>query len=91
MIDKLTVVVSGRVQGVGFRFALRNEAVQRGICGWARNLPDGKVEACFEGDKSQLDQMAAWCATGPRWAYVASVDCQWSCGEPCYDSFEIIG
>ena len=71
---RVRVRVSGDVQGVGFRWSTREEAVGRGLCGWVRNLPDGRVEAAFEGPPGDVDAMVAWCRTGPRWATVSGVE-----------------
>ena len=67
MADKarVHVVIEGRVQGVFFRASTRDEARARGLTGWARNLPDGRVEALFEGDKRVVENMLAWCRKGP--------------------------
>ncbi len=50
------VVVSGRVQGVGFRWSCRRMAETLGVAGWCRNVPDGRVEACFEGADDAVRQ-----------------------------------
>jgi acylphosphatase len=67
------VLVSGRVQGVGFRVACAREAGAAGLAGRVRNLPDGRVEAVFEGPASQVDALVAWCRRGPRGAVVRDV------------------
>lgn len=66
--------MSGRVQGVGFRYSCARAAVAAGVAGWVRNLPDGTVEAAFEGEEHAVDAMTDWMRSGPRWAHVASVD-----------------
>jgi acylphosphatase len=66
--------VSGRVQGVGYRWYTREEAMRRGLAGWVRNLPDGRVEAVFEGPAPRVASMLAWCRTGPRMAAVDGVE-----------------
>ena len=71
---RVRVVVSGDVQGVGFRWSTREEAAVRGLRGWVRNLADGRVEAVFEGSPGDVDAMVAWCRTGPRWATVSRVE-----------------
>ena len=91
MTDSLHVVISGRVQGVGFRYSARAEALRLGLCGWVRNRADGCVEAFFEGPKERLEQMLSWCGTGPSWASVAGVESRWSSGEAHHDCFEIRG
>lgn len=66
-------VVSGRVQGVGFRFFVKEAAGQEGLQGWVRNLPDGQVEACIEGDADALDRLEGKLQRGPASARVARV------------------
>ena len=68
------VLISGRVQGVGFRWSCRRMAEAEGLAGWCRNLPDGRVEACFEGDRAAVERAVAWCRAGPSSAIVTSVD-----------------
>jgi len=67
-------VISGRVQGVGFRYACVSEARAIGAAGWVRNLADGRVEAHVEGDESQIAQLLAWLQDGPPFAEVESVE-----------------
>ena len=74
---RVHVVIEGRVQGVFFRAATRDEARARGLKGWVRNLPDGRVEALFEGDQRLLEEMLAWCRQGPRYSYVDHVEADW--------------
>jgi acylphosphatase len=68
------VVVSGRVQGVFFRDSCRARAQKAGLSGWVRNVDDGTVEACFEGDAEAVDELVAWCRSGPDSAHVRDVD-----------------
>jgi acylphosphatase len=65
--------VRGEVQGVGFRWAAREEAVRLGLVGTIRNLRDGAVEAQAQGEPDAVDAFAAWLARGPRWAQVSEV------------------
>ena len=75
MIIRRRVLVSGRVQGVGFRQVTLQEAQsQRTISGFVRNISDGRVEAVFEGEESEVLQMVAWCARGPRLAEVTRLE-----------------
>lgn len=67
------VFVSGRVQGVGFRYHTTFEARKRGVGGWVQNLPDGRVEAVFEGSKEVVETMIHWCHRGPDTAMVTDV------------------
>jgi acylphosphatase len=87
--DQLHVVISGRVQGVGFRYAAAHQARSLGLTGWIRNLPDGRVEAEFEGPRGQLDRMHAWCQEGPSFAHVTHVDTTWQTGAARHTSFAI--
>ena len=68
------VVVRGRVQGVFFRDTARRLAEQRGVGGWARNVPDGTVEAVFEGEPEAVERLVDFCRQGPRGAVVERVD-----------------
>ena len=71
---QLFVLISGKVQGVGFRNFTQMNARQLGINGYAKNLPNGKVEVIAEGDKSQLDALIALLEKGPRFARVDSLE-----------------
>ncbi|MGH9465330.1 MAG: acylphosphatase [Thermoanaerobaculia bacterium] len=68
------VLVSGRVQGVGFRWSARHRARELGLAGWARNLPDGRVELVLEGGEEPVRAMLAWLAQGPPAARVAHLE-----------------
>lgn len=68
------VIVHGGVQGVGFRYAVQRAARSRGIAGWVRNLPDGTVEAVFEGEVHSVEAMVRLCHEGPRGARVEQVE-----------------
>ena len=67
------VLISGRVQGVAYRDACRRMAEQHGVAGWVRNLPDGRVEAVFEGPPDRVRRLVDWSRQGPRFAEVADV------------------
>lgn len=67
------VVVSGQVQGVFFRDTTRREAARHGVAGWVCNRRDGAVEAVFEGPRSAVDALVAFCRSGPRGAAVTNV------------------
>jgi acylphosphatase len=66
--------VSGRVQGVWYRGSCADRARALGVSGWARNLPDGRVEVVAEGDGEAVDQLVEWCREGPPHALVAEVE-----------------
>ena len=67
------VVVEGSVQGVGFRASCAAQARAFGVGGTVRNLPDGRVEAIFEGAPESVAALVAWCERGPRFAHVRRV------------------
>ena len=70
------VLISGRVQGVFFRDSCRRLAEQHGVAGWVRNLPDGRVEAVFEGLAEDVGRLLDWAHRGPRLAVVEAVAVQ---------------
>ncbi len=74
MRKRVRIVVSGAVQGVGYRWHCRREAAARGVAGFVRNLPDGRVEAVLEGDASSVEAMLDWCRSGPPTARVSSAE-----------------
>jgi acylphosphatase len=71
---RVRVLVRGRVQGVFFRAETRARAESFGLSGSVRNLPDGRVEAVFEGDPERVESMVAWCGRGPEGASVEDVE-----------------
>jgi len=74
------VLVSGRVQGVYFRATTRDRAREAGVDGWVRNLPDGRVEAVFEGPEDAVESMVAFCQEGSPAASVEDVEVEY--GDP---------
>ncbi|WP_436909750.1 acylphosphatase [Halosimplex marinum] len=82
------VYVTGRVQGVFYRATTRDEARERGVDGWVKNLDDGRVEAVFEGPEPAVEAMVEWCHEGSDRARVEDVEAEY--GEPeGLDGFEI--
>lgn len=71
------LVIRGRVQGVWYRASCRDEAERLGLAGWARNRPDGSVEAAGEGPREALEEWIAWCRRGPPSARVTGVEVTW--------------
>jgi acylphosphatase len=70
------VLISGRVQGVFFRGTCREMAEGHGVSGWVQNLPDGSVEAVFEGPADEVRRLVEWSGRGPRSAVVEDVRVQ---------------
>jgi acylphosphatase len=75
------VWISGKVQGVGYRLSTQNEAVKLGLKGWVRNVPNGSVEAIFEGEQTAIEQMIQWCYEGPPAAVVRDVQVEYEMPE----------
>jgi acylphosphatase len=73
-VKRVHVFVSGRVQGVFFRGETERVAREHGLAGWVRNLPDGRVEAVFEGSDADVETAVAWCREGPKWAGVNDLE-----------------
>lgn len=71
---RLHVFISGKVQGVFFRFHTMGRARSLGLKGWIRNLPDERVEAVFEGEKNKVEEMIGWCRKGPPSAEVSDLE-----------------
>jgi len=72
-VTRVRIQVRGRVQGVFFRAEARARAESLGVAGWIRNLPDGSVEAVFEGENERVESMVGWCRRGPTGAEVEAV------------------
>jgi acylphosphatase len=87
--ERAHVYVSGRVQGVFFRDSARQRAEQLGLAGWVRNLPDGRVEAVFEGASEKVREMVWWCREGPSHAEVEDVEAEIEDSKGDLDRFEV--
>ena len=70
---RVHVWIRGTVQGVGYRFSTVQKAKQLGVSGWVKNLPDGRVEAVFEGTQVAVEAMIDWCNEGSRSAVVKEI------------------
>ncbi len=88
-MERVHLVISGRVQGVWFRASTRRAAEEFGVCGWVRNLADGRVEAMAEGDRASLDQLVAWAWKGPAAARVEAVLCRWRPADGSFSDFSV--
>ena len=80
--------IRGRVQGVGYRDALCDEALRRGVCGWVRNRTDGSVEALLQGGAAKVAELIAWARRGPPACRVDDVQVEHVHGEPPHAGFE---
>ena len=81
--------ITGRVQGVGFRYSALAEAQRLGVHGWVRNAQDGAVELLAEGDERCLHRLVTWCHTGPPGALVYDVEQHWRLASGEFDDFSI--
>jgi len=86
---RVKVVISGRVQGVGFRASCQSQAYALGVTGWVRNRWDGSVEVLIEGPNEAVDAMIRWCQHGPRAAMVTGVEVTAAPPGPARGSFSI--
>lgn len=87
---KKHIFITGRVQGVGFRHFTRKNADKIGITGWVKNLPDGRVEALFQGPEQKVNELIDRCKEGPISAYVKEIDVNKAEDTKDHDSFEVI-
>jgi len=89
MTARVHLVITGRVQGVWFRANTQKKAKTLDLKGWVKNLPDGRVEAVFEGEKEQIDRIIEWCKKGPSFARVDDVQIQWETPMEDFTTFTI--
>jgi acylphosphatase len=87
--ERAHVYVSGEVQGVFFRHSAREKAEQLGLVGWVRNLPDGRVQALFEGPSEKVREMIRWCEQGPQHAAVEDMDTEFEAYQGDLKGFEV--
>jgi acylphosphatase len=82
-------VISGRVQGVGFRYFTQECALREGVTGWVRNLPDGRVEAHVEGESESVTRIERALRSGPGGARVQTVTVEVEDVSGAYDTFSV--
>lgn len=78
--------ITGRVQGVGFRYSMWRKAEELGVSGWVRNCRDGSVEAVVDGSVQAIESLIAWARVGPRSARVDAVEVSEAAGS--FSGFE---
>ena len=83
------VFYSGRVQGVGFRLTVEENAQRIGVVGWVRNLRDGRVELVAEADEATLKRFLDALRTGPMKNFIQRIDATWISGTDTFDDFVI--
>lgn len=82
--------ITGRVQGVFFRDSTRKQARMLGLRGWVKNVPDGSVEAVFQGEKEELEEIQKWLNIGPPHAKVEKVTVSPLAEDTVYDTFQVL-
>ena len=88
MVTTFVIIVSGKVQGVYYRDSARQKALQLGVTGFVKNLPDGSVMLIATGTKEQLNGLVEWCRQGPPAARVTNVKVMEEEAHP-YEGFTI--
>jgi acylphosphatase len=86
---RVRIMLQGYVQGVGFRWFLHQKAEEAGVTGFVRSLDDGRLEAVFEGNRDQVDEMLSHARNGPDMAKVDNIDIMWELPEGRWDELEI--
>jgi len=90
MKKAVNIIVTGRVQGVSFRYYTQKKALSLGLTGWVKNLPDyDKVEIWAEGEIDKLHELIEWVHKGPTLAHVIDVKVVWYDELKNYDDFKI--
>ncbi len=87
---KAHIFISGRVQGVFFRKNTYKKAEELGVLGWIKNLPDGRVEAIFEGEKENVKKILDWSSRKSFPASVDSINLEWQDYTGEFKDFKII-
>ncbi|ACM20326.1 acylphosphatase [Geotalea daltonii FRC-32] len=83
------VTITGLVQGVAFRQSTQQTAQRLNVCGWVKNLPDGSVQGCFEGEETDVETLIGWCHEGPSRAEVSGVNVKKEPFSGQFESFRI--
>lgn len=90
MINQVTGKAKGRVQGVGFRYYCREQALLLGLTGWVRNEPNGELSFLAQGDQQSLVRFLACLRSGPPTAQVIELSEDWTIVEKRFEQFEIV-
>lgn len=88
-LERLHAIIDGRVQGVGFRYFVKENATALGLTGWVRNRWDDTVELTAEGNRDQLERLLTFVRRGPRAAFVTEVKTDWQPGTREYKDFRV--
>ncbi|MEK7649613.1 MAG: acylphosphatase [Patescibacteria group bacterium] len=86
---RIMIKITGRVQGVSFRFYTKQKADELHLVGFVKNNPDDSVDIIAEGDRAALEKLAVWVARGPEFSTVDQCETAWGEYSGEYSSFEI--
>jgi len=89
MPDRLQVFFSGHVQGVGFRYAVRQLSLEFEVTGWVKNMPDGRVQLMVEGDRDELETFQKAIPDAGLRCFIHEIHSDWSKGTGEFKGFEI--
>lgn len=87
--ERLHAWIDGHVQGVGFRYFVRESVAALPLTGWVRNLHDGRVELVAEGRRTDLEKLLSMVRQGPRGSHVTEVRVEWGTARGEFDSFRV--
>ena len=90
MPDRLHVYFSGHVQGVGFRYSVKQLSLEFDVTGWVKNLPDGRVELVAEGERNELETFQAAIPDAGLRRFIRDTQSHWSEGTSEFRGFEIV-
>jgi acylphosphatase len=89
MKSRAHIFVFGKVQGVFFRENTRKKAAEFKLSGFVKNLPNGKVEAVFEGEQEKIEKIIQWIKKGPEVAQIENIEIDWQDYKEEFKNFEI--
>ncbi len=89
MLRQIECIISGKVQGIGYRYFVYRKARRLGLVGTVENLPDGTVRVIAQGDESELKAYIEYLKRGTIFSRVDAVDEKWSSTEPTFADFQI--
>ncbi|MFH0864356.1 MAG: acylphosphatase [Candidatus Gottesmanbacteria bacterium] len=84
------ILITGFVQGIGFRSFIRSQAKKLGLTGWVRNLHNGRVEILVQGEEEKIKKLIEACREGPSMAEVDDLTIEWNEKNEIFDSFRIL-
>lgn len=90
MKKRVTILVSGLVQGIFYRFETSREAKRLNLTGWVKNEIDGKVKIMAEGEEENLEKLIEWAKKGPLLAKVDKIEVKWNKDQKEFEDFEIV-